>query len=80
MIFIVITIKLHEILYEKQRQNGDARPISLRDLADRVGVHRESLRRFAANEMERVPLDLVAKLCVYLNCKVGDLLVLEDEH
>jgi DNA-binding Xre family transcriptional regulator len=77
---IVIYVRLDELLVERQRENGEDKPLSLRELAERAQVPRESLRRFAANKMERVPLDLVENLCLFLKCDIGELMILRPEQ
>lgn len=75
----MIYIRLNELLEQHQKEKGLEKPLSLRELADRILVHRESLRRFAANKMDRIPLELVEKVCLYFNCGIEDLLVIVEE-
>lgn len=75
----MIYIRLNEVLIDDQKKRGLNKPLSLRELAELTGIQRESLRRFAANKMERVPLDIIETLCLFFNCSIGDLLVIVDE-
>jgi len=77
----VIYIRLNELLEEHQKRHRLEKPISLRELAERIDVHRESLRRFAANKMDRIPVDVVEKVCLFFNCDIGELLlILNDDE
>lgn len=61
------------------RQLADSRNVSIRKVAQDIGYRFESVRSMYNNEMERYPRDLLAKLCVYFNVGISDLLALVDE-
>lgn len=65
----MIYIRLKELMAEKDCQ------LSLRKLADDLKENRDTVRRLAANEYLRLPVDLLDKICVYFDCEIGDLIV-----
>lgn len=68
--------RLKVLVAEKAYREG--RSISLRDIAAESGASLSTVVRMENNTIRRVPLDELAKLCVWLNCEVGDMLRLED--
>lgn len=52
----------------------EKRSISLRQMARESGVSVWTLSRFSRGIMAEYPADVLAKLCAYFNCGVGDLL------
>ncbi|WP_019156946.1 helix-turn-helix domain-containing protein [Robertmurraya massiliosenegalensis] len=75
----MIYVRLNELLIEHQKQHGLDKPLSLRELSELTEIQRESLRRFAANKMDRLPVDVIEKVCLYLNCDINELLVIKNE-
>jgi DNA-binding Xre family transcriptional regulator len=61
-----------------QKEQSLGRRISLRSVARETGLNEYTVRGFANNTLSEYPARAIAGLCLYLNCKVGDLLVLED--
>ncbi len=55
----------------------DSRGLSIRKVAADTGVQFESLRRLYNNETERLPREILAKLCDYLQVDIADLIKLE---
>jgi len=64
------------LLQQKERERG--RRISLARVAKEAGVNAYAVYGLANNTLKEYPGDVIAKLCEYFNCEVGDLLVLED--
>ncbi len=58
---------------------ADARGVSIREIARSISYRFDSVRAMYNDEMERYPRDLLAKLCVYFNVTIADLLVFETE-
>jgi len=52
--------------------------LSVQDLADAVGVHRNTIYSLE-NNLKRARLDTIGKLAKALNCSVDDLLFLKDQ-
>lgn len=67
---------LHLIAAKHQREGGK-RP-SLRKVAHDAGLTEYTVYGFANNTLREYPADAIAKLCMYFNCGVGDLLTLVD--
>lgn len=66
----VIRSNLKEIL--------DSRELSIRKVARDIDYRFDSVRQMYNDEMERYPRELLTKLCAYLECNIGDILVLGD--
>ncbi len=72
----VVKSRFKVLLAEKELREN--RSISLRKVVEETDVSNSTVLRLANNTIKRVPLDELAKLCVYLQCDVGDLLRLEE--
>lgn len=55
------------------------RRLKISDVARDTGINRGTLTRLYHETAERVELDVLAALCVYLNCSISDLLELQDK-
>lgn len=61
-----IKIRFNEIM--------DRRGITRNRLANLTGVRFEVIDRFYKGKVERLDLDILARVCFVLNCKVSDVL------
>lgn len=61
-----ILIHLEDIIKEQD--------ISINKLAFRAEMQRTQLKAYMHNEIQRVDLDILARLCHVLDCSVGDIL------
>lgn len=50
--------------------------ITIRQLAKDIDYRYETVRSLCHNQIERLPLDLLAKVCEHLNAKIEDILKL----
>lgn len=65
--FGYIKIKLHEIMKEKN--------ITTYELSTKTGIRFQTIKKLReAFEVTRINVDVIAKLCYVLECKVEDLL------
>lgn len=64
----IIKINLAKYLEEKG--------VSQAQLAKDIGERRATINAMCHNKTKRIPLDLLAKTCEYLNVEVGELLTL----
>ena len=64
------------LLAAKQQRTG--KRISLKQVAKEAGVPAYTVYGFANNTLKEYPGDVIAKLCVYLDCTIGELLTLEE--
>ncbi|MBH0231388.1 helix-turn-helix domain-containing protein [Halobacillus yeomjeoni] len=55
----------------------DNRKMSIREFSKRIDYRFESVRQLYNSENKRIPVDLLEKACVELNCEVGELLTLQ---
>ena len=54
--------------------------IKIADVVRDTGINRGTVTRLYHEQAERVELEVLSKLCVYLECDVGELLELIDEE
>ena len=66
------------LLAEKAHRDGVSR-IPVKHAAKSMGVSYNTLRAIGEDTIQEYPKDVLAKLCIYLGCQVGDLLVLEEQ-
>jgi len=55
----------------------DSRGVSQNQLAKDTGIYTSTLRNLNHNRTTRISFDVLEKICLYLNCGVGDILCLE---
>ena len=55
----------------------DSRGVSQNQLAKDTGISTSTLRNLNHNRTTRISFDVLEKICLYLNCGVGDILCLE---
>lgn len=70
--------RFEELLAEKRRQ--DRKNWSYREIAEVTGISPSTLTRFARQRHEQFDAGTLAKLCEFLGCTVGDLLVLVKDE
>ena len=61
-----IRIKLDELL--------KASGLSKNRLSHRAEMHRTQINNYCKNQITRLDIDVLARLCTVLNCGIGDLL------
>lgn len=66
---VAIHCNLKEIL--------DERGISMRELARAIDYRRETVRQLCNNDIERLPLEMLARICGYLDVEPGDILTIK---
>lgn len=66
-----------QVLIAQRNQQGGPK-VSLRGLAEELGISRYTIYAFANNKLDDLPVDMLEKLCRYFQCGVSDLLVLVD--
>lgn len=65
------------LLAEKAHRDGKSR-IPIKHAAVQMGVSYYTLNKIAADTIEEYPKDVLGRICRYLDCTPGDLLVLEE--
>jgi putative transcriptional regulator len=63
------------LLNEKERLLGRRIPQS--EVANEIGVTKNTITNWVKNDLDKLDVEVVEKLCVYFDCQVGDLLYLE---
>lgn len=61
-----------------QKELRENRRIGIRVIAHESGASRSAVQRLLNNSIRAVPLDDLARLCIWVPCDVGELLKLED--
>ena len=64
----------------KRKERKERRKIILKEVAEALGVTPSTVWLYSANRTTRFDGRVVAAMCEYFNCKVGDLLVLEEKE
>ena len=62
-----------------ERGAADLCYYGVRQIARESGASRTVVDRLMRNELRRLPMEDLARLCVWLDCEPGDLLKLEEE-
>lgn len=61
-----VTIKLNELILKNN--------ISKNKLCHKAEIQRTQLNKYCNNEVKRLDIDVLARLCTALNCSIGELL------
>lgn len=61
-----------------QKSQREGRRISLRQVVKDTGISKYTIYALANNQLEEFPKDVIAKLCNYFDCDIGDLLKFEE--
>lgn len=70
--------RFEELLAEKRRR--DKKPWTYREIAKVTGISPATLTRFARQRHEQFDAKTLATLCDFLDCTIGELLVLAEEN
>ena len=62
------------------KEARERKRIGIMTIAKGSGASRSTVQRLLNNTIKNVPLEELAKICVYLDCTPGDVLQLEDHH
>jgi DNA-binding Xre family transcriptional regulator len=73
----VVNSHLRVLVAEKSLR--EKRPIGILTIVKETQASRSTVQRLLNNTIKNVPLEELAKLCVYLNCGPGDILRLEND-
>jgi len=68
-----VQFRLKELMAERERVTG--KRITYRMLRDATGISTNTLHKAATNQQKRVGFGVLARLCDYFGCHLGDLLV-----
>lgn len=68
--------RFEELLAEKQRR--DRRAWSYREIAEVTGISPATLTRFARQRHDQYNAEVLAKMCDFLGCSLGELLILVE--
>jgi DNA-binding Xre family transcriptional regulator len=61
------------------REIAEKQGLNQKELADKSGVSAQLINRYWNYPMQRVELDALAKIAKALNCKLADLIEVDDE-
>jgi DNA-binding Xre family transcriptional regulator len=65
------------LLSEKERKENKS--ISYADIFQETGIARSTLSKWATNKVRKYDADTIEKLCSFLGCRPGDLIILVEE-
>jgi putative transcriptional regulator len=54
--------------------------VNIQDVSDATGLSRKSISKLFNESSIQITFDVIARLCVYFNCEVNDLLFLEGSE
>ncbi|MGF6951900.1 putative transcriptional regulator [Neobacillus sp. B4I6] len=54
--------------------------VNIQDVSDATGLSRKSISKLYNESSIQITFDVIARLCVYFNCEVNDLLFLEGSE
>jgi putative transcriptional regulator len=54
--------------------------VNIQDVSDATGLSRKSVSKLFNESSIQITFDVIARLCVYFNCEVNDLLYLEGNE
>jgi DNA-binding Xre family transcriptional regulator len=77
-----IRVRLRELTREKTIRDGrnpEYQLITQEEVADAIGISRATMSDWSRDKVSRLDRDILAKLCVYFECRIEDLLLLEIE-
>lgn len=72
----IVTLRFRELLDAKETRDGHRWPYRQISLA--TGVNEHVVRSYALGTVRRFDVEALSRLCAFLGCKVGDLLVIEE--
>jgi DNA-binding Xre family transcriptional regulator len=72
------TVRSNLLVLMAQKAQREGRRISLRKLSEETRLSRYVIYAIANNSIQQYPKEVLARLCEYLECDLGDLLKLEE--
>lgn len=62
----------------KKKESDEGRRITYSDVREATGIAESTLSAWANNTVQRYDRDVLEKLCLYFDCKPGDLIVIKE--
>jgi putative transcriptional regulator len=72
----VVNSQLKVLIAHKELR--EKRKLGIRVITAESGASRSAVQRLLNNSIKLVPLDDLARLCAWIPCEVGELLLLQD--
>lgn len=72
----MVKFRLKELIAGKERTMGQR--ITYEAIAEATGLSPNTLSTVANNKVKKIGVETIQKLCEFLECKPGDLIVLQD--
>lgn len=57
-----------------------AKKLKITDIVRDTGINRSTLTRLYHETTTRIDYETLETLCKYLECEIGDFLIIEDDH
>lgn len=67
-----VSVNLYSLMAKK-----DIRTV--KEVADKTGISSKALYKIINAQTRRIDFETIDKLCAFFNCRIGELLVFEDE-
>ncbi|WP_251406746.1 helix-turn-helix transcriptional regulator [Metabacillus litoralis] len=77
---IMVQIRSNLANLVKEYNEKNAASLSIRQLAVDIEEQYEVVRRLYNDDMERYPRRLLEKLCLYFNCRIDSILIIESSE
>lgn len=69
-----VRIRIVELMEQKRNEGAT---VTQEIISKATGIPQGTLSRWAGNKVDRLDKDIMAKLCEYFDCEIGELIVLE---
>jgi DNA-binding Xre family transcriptional regulator len=72
------TVRNNLLVLMAHKSQREGKRITLRTVERATSISYYTLTKIAHNTIREYPVDVIAGLCTYLDCTIGDLLTLEE--
>lgn len=74
----VVRTNLISVVRKKEEELNLKRRLTNKEIAEEISASPHTISKWMSGEVQLVDLDLLARLMVYFNCSLDDLLVVEE--
>lgn len=74
----VIHINFAEMVRRKESSMGLTRRLTQHEIAEALGVTTHTIRNWMSGEITRIDMPLLARMTLYFDCEITDILVLRE--
>lgn len=73
-----VRVRIAELIEAKSARDG--KRVTQEMISQETGIPQGTLSRWAGNKVDRLDKTIMVKLCLYFECEIGDLLVMEMQR